>query len=404
MIPRQERRFGWILMATVALVVGVAWWVPRPVDWSDSFAADDSRPYASDVVRAALPDLFPGSTVRTVTDPPYARLQDTTTASGAYVFVTDQFAPDEVEAGRLLDYVDRGNTVFVAAHHFARGVADTLGLATHPRPMSGADVTGADTVSLYLTGHGLDPDGVRVRAETGAFVLSFSDTTVTNVLGRVKQGDTSHVAFVQRSYGEGQLLVSSTPRFFTNVHALNERTAPYVWGALSHIPSTADPVWWDAYNKPGRVRAETPLRFILSTPPLRNAYVILVLGVVLFLLTNARRRQRAIPVVEPPTNAALEFVETLGRLAHRQGDATKMARRRVTYLLAFVRERVSVQADPEEEEAWIEEMVDRTSLPRDDIAALAHSIRTVRMVDSVSDEQLQALDRRIQRVRDALST
>lgn len=403
MISRLERRFGWVLLATVALVVGVAWWMPQPVDWSDSFAAEDSRPYASDVVRAALPDLFPGSTVRTVTDPPFARLQDTTTAGGAYVFVTDQFAPDETEADRLLDYVDRGNTVFVAAHHFAGGVADTLGLATHPRPMSGTDVTGADTGSVYLTGHGLDTDGVRVREETGAFVLSFSDTTVTNVLGRVRRGDTSHVAFVRRAYGKGQLFLSSIPRLFTNVHALNERTAPYVWGALSHIPDTADPVWWDAYGKPGRARAETPLRFILSTPPLRNAYVILVIGVVLFLVTNARRRQRAIPVVEPPTNAALEFVRTLGRLAHRQGDATKMARRRVTYLQAFLRERANVQTDPHEE-AWFKELADRTSLPHEDVSALAHSIRTVRTADSVSDDQLEAFDRRIQRVREALST
>jgi hypothetical protein len=396
MIPRQERTFVGLLLAAVVLVVVAAWWVPDPLDWTDSFAADDSRPYASEVVRAALPDLFGEGAVRTISNPPYLQLRDTSTTGGAYFFVTATFAPDKIETERLLEYAARGNTVFVAAHRFKGPWADTLGLSTRPRAPSMA----RDTVRLRLAQVPLGTKaGVPVRAETAAFVFDSLGTQAT-VLGTVEEEGTTDSSFVRQTYGEGTILLSSTPRVFTNVHALDEGTAPYLWAAFSHVPSSAEPVWWDAHYKPGRTQAETPLRFVLSTPALRHAYIVLIMGVVFFLLVKARRRQRVIPVIEPPDNATVDFVTTLGRLAHRRGDAEPVARRRVTYLLASLRARLDVTADPASED-WIEQVTARSGVSRDDVTALADSISAIRNTEAVSNEQLKTLDRRIQAFRDA---
>jgi hypothetical protein len=400
MIPRTERTFVWVLLGSVLLVAGVAWWAPTPTDWSDSFAADDSRPYASEVVRTALPELFPERTVQTVEAPPFLRLRDSTTTGGAYLFVAARFAPDPRATDRLLAYAAHGNTVFVAAHQFDGPWADTLGLRTRPRRPALAGVTGQpDTVRLRLrTTDSARP--VPVREETAAYVFDSRNTAPTTVLGTVRAADTTAPSFVGRPYGEGRLLLSSTPRAFTNVHALDEQTAPYVWGALSHVPADADPVWWDAYHKPGRTEARTPLRFVLSTPALRHAYVVAIVGVLLFLLVHARRRQRVIPEIDAPENKTLDFVDTLGRLAHRRGDADTVARRRVTYLLASVRDRLGVSDDPESD-GWVRQVAARSGVPRDDVTALADVMAAVRATDAVSEEMLKTLDRRIQAFREA---
>jgi len=400
MIPRRERTFVGLLLAAVVLVVVAAWWVPDPLDWSDSFDTDDSRPYASEVVRAALPDLFGAEAVQTISTPPYRQLRDTSTTGGAYLFVTATFAPDEIETERLLAYAARGNTVFVAAHRFDGPWADTLGLSTRPRAPSVPGMEERDTVRLRLSRAPLGTkDGVPVRAETAAFVFD-SVGTQSPVLGTVEEEGQTDATFVRHPHGDGTLLLSSTPRVFTNVHGLDKDAAPYVWAALSHVSPSADPVWWDAHYKPGRTQAETPLRFVLSTPALRHAYIVLMLGVVLFVVVKARRRQRVIPVIEPPDNATAEFVTTLGHLAHRRGDAETVARRRVTYVLASIRDRLDVTTDPASED-WIEQVTARSGVSRDDVAALAHSIATLRAADAVSDAQLKTLDRRLQAFREA---
>lgn len=400
MIPRTERPFVWILVGTVALVVTVAWWIPEPVDWSDSFAADDARPYASEVIRAALPELFPEGPVQTVTEPPFVQLRDTTSSSGAYLFVSAQFAPPERETRRLLDYAARGNTVFVAAHEFGGAWADTLRISTRLR-RSGlpAVQTTSDSISIWT--EALPEDrGVFVREETVPYVFDSLGAGSSTVLGEVQTSDSTAPTYVRRSYGDGTIFLSTTPRVFTNVHALDPETASYVWTALSYIPATADPVWWDAYYKPGRTEAETPLRFVLSTPALRHAYVVLLVGVVLFVLVKARRRQRAIPVIEPPENATVDLVTTLGRLAHRRGDPDTVARRRITYLEASVREQLDVQAEPGTS-TWIRRVAARAGVPEEDVAALAETIRAIRGADTITEPQLKMLDRQIQAFREA---
>ncbi len=395
---RFEHMFAWMLGGVMAAVVGIAWAVPTPPDWSDSFAEADPRPYASEVVRAVLPDLFPKASVESVSAPPFVHLRTATPTGGAYLFVASRFAPAAEEATHLLDYTARGNTVFVAAHEFGRHWADTLSVATRPRRPSSPDMTGSpDTVRLRAVGM---ERRVPVRSETVATVFDSVDASAPAVLGTAQTAGATVPVLLRRAHGDGQVLLSTTPRAFTNVHAVDERTAPYLWAALSHIPATADPVWWDTYHKPERSSADTPLRFVLSTPALRHAYIVLLVGIVLFLLVKARRRQRAIPVIEPPTNATVDFVTTLGRLAHRRGDADTVARRRVTYLLASIRNRLDVTADPHTTE-WTQRVAERAGVDRDTVAALRTALVAVQTPEEVSASQLERLDRRIQAFQEA---
>ena len=66
----REWRYTLVLVGAVALAVAVPWLRPEPVDWSDSFERDDSRPYGSRVLFEALPALFPeAGAVRPITTP-----------------------------------------------------------------------------------------------------------------------------------------------------------------------------------------------------------------------------------------------------------------------------------------------------------------------------------------------
>ncbi|MEN6455693.1 MAG: hypothetical protein ABFD10_15695, partial [Prolixibacteraceae bacterium] len=75
---------------------------------------------------------------------------------------------------------------------------------------------------------------------------------------------------------------------------------------------------WDEYYKPFGSRNESPIKIILSLKSLRAAYWTLLTGLVLYMLTNIRRRQRPIPVLPPKANLSLDFVRTIGLLYFHQ--------------------------------------------------------------------------------------
>jgi hypothetical protein len=53
----------------------------------------------------------------------------------------------------------------------------------------------------------------------------------------------------------------------------------------------------------------SPMRFILNNPPLRYAWYLLLLGLLIFVLFNAKRKQRIVPVIEPLKNTSLDLSE-----------------------------------------------------------------------------------------------
>jgi hypothetical protein len=414
-MSRREYIYAGVFVGLVVLAVVVELATPDPVDWTDSYERDDARPYGSEVLVAVLPELVPGGRVVPVEQPPYLHLRDTTRTGSAYLFVTNRFAPDPAETGALLDYVARGNDLFLAAQTVSGPFADSLNLRLRPAlpfalpsEPSATDTTLsasqlADTARVQFANPRLQrPGGFPLRADAVTARIRSVDTARTALLAGVAAErsavDAGNPTFVRTGWGKGRVLVSSTPRAFTNVHVLGEKSSAFVYRALSYLDPQAT-VYWDAHHKPLAANAQTPLRFVTSEPALRTAWWTLLAGLALFLFVHGRRRQRVIPERSPPTNATLEFVRTVGGLYHRRGNHLDLARTRIRYLLASIRERLDLSTNVIDED-WVERVTQRSGAPRADVEALATAILTVRRSESLSREELLDLERRIQTFRE----
>lgn len=402
---RREYVFAGVLALLFVVAVVVEVLAPRPVDWTDSFEAGDTRPYGSDVLVSVLPDLFPRAPVESVDRPPYLHLRDTTWTNTRYLFVTREFAPDPVEAGALLDYVARGNVLFVAASVLDGALSDSLGIvveAADPftqRFRASDPASNTDSTTLQFAAPSLQrSEGYRFRRDVGVSIATAVDTSSTTLLASIARTDSTGPSFdatrpvlLRRPWKSGAVVVATTPRAFTNVHLLREASAGFASAALSYVPTTTSPVFWDAHHKPLAVSAETPLRYVLSEPALRTAWWLLLAGVVVFVVMQGRRRQRIIPVVEPPSNATVEFAETVGGLYHRTGTHADLARNKIRYFLASLRESIDVSLDPSDE-AWAERVQQRTGVPSDVVDGLARAITDVRRRESLDADGLRRLD------------
>jgi hypothetical protein len=376
MRTNRDRRYLVLLAGAFALAVAVEVLVPEPLSWQPSYEDDEAQPYGSLVLYDLLPALFPGARITPVDLPLYLVLRDTTLVGTDYLFVTDVFAPDALEASALLAHVARGNDVFVAARQVSGPLADTLRLETGYDPGTFPGVPAmleADSVRVHFVNPALrTPEGFTYRRSAAdAFVERF-DTLRTTVLGR---NDGGRPNFIRVAVGEGSLFVNTLPLAFTNYYLLHADHAGYVYRALSYLP--VRDVLWDTYYKPLRTEAGTPLRYILRDPALRWAYGVLVALVLLFIAFEARRRQRIIPVVEPLRNTTLEFVKTVGRLYYRHGNHANLAEKRVAYFLDYLRTVLRLPTDVLGEDL-VQRTAERSGVPADDVRAVFACLARVR--------------------------
>lgn len=395
----REWRYASVLVAAVGLAVLVPWLGPDPVDWSDSFARDDTRPYGSRVLFESLPALVPAAdTVRAVFTTPYQWLEGDASASrpsrSAYLFVDSQLRLDPPGTQAVLDYVADGHVAVLAAQQFHGSLADSLGISTafNIDVTMTEMVTDSATARLQLTAANMESaSGMPVRSDAARYVFDTVDTTRTVVLGTTADGAPT---LVRTDWGKGHVLLSTTPRVFTNYHALRPASAPYVWGALSNLPASLEAVWWDAHHKPGTVRDQNIMRVVLGAPALRAAYWLLLTGALLFVLTRGRRRQRAVPVVKPLRNRTLDFVRHVGQLYYERGQPIELARKKIEYFQAFVRRRLDLPGGPPTDD-WVDRVARRAGVPRPDVAAVAEMMETVQHQSALSNAALKHLDDRL---------
>lgn len=381
-----SRNHVYILFVTVCVAVVVAAEVmaPEPVDWTPTFIHDDTRPLGSRILYEQLPPLFGEGAVHHAEAPLARTLAPERVVPRSYVFVSSTFAPHDLEVGRLLEYAAAGGDVFAAAETFGGLLADTLNLAVGPRAAT------ADSVELHFVSPALGGGAYRLRPDLVRGTFASVDTSWTAVLA--VDGDGAPV-LVRTAFGDGAFYLSSTPHVFTN-YAMLQGSAGYVYRALSYLPEGS--VWWDGYYKPVRTQATTPLRYVLSDEALRWAYFVGLGTLLLFVVTQARRRQRSIPVEEPPENATRAFAETVGRLYYRHGDHADLAQKKVAYFHDYLRHRLNVRVRRGEDDALlVDDVAERSGVPRDEVDAVFEAVREAEARGRLSEKELLRLTRRI---------
>ena len=122
----------------------------------------------------------------------------------------------------------------------------------------------------------------------------------------------------------------------------------------------------------------SPLRFFLGQPPLRTALYLALLVITLFLIFNARRRQRVIPVVEQPQNRSLEFVKLIGTLYYHNKDHSDIVRKKFAFFAEELRRLLMVDiTDRDADRHSFSVISSRTGLRLEEVENIISDIRKV---------------------------
>lgn len=384
-----KRLNKYIVFITVlfALLVYIEATAPKPVSWEESFSQRDKIPFGGFILHSLLKELFPGSEIRSVPAPLYNALDGNYFDGTNYIFINSTFTPDALDVEHLMLFVERGNRAFIAAHYFPETLTDSLGFEVVEDFSPLKDTTAINFSNPALRESSPYAFGGRFNS---AHITKF-DTARSTVLGTDKD---SNANYIRVPYGAGEFLVSTVPYAFTNYHLLDKRNAEYAFKALSYLPDGR--ILWDEYYKDGRKEAESPLRYVLSQVPLRWAYYLTLIGVVLFIIFMGRRRQRIIPQIKPLPNTTLEFAETVGQLYYQHGDHRNIAEKKITYFLEHIRTRFGVNTAKRDEE-FQRVVAARSGLDIDQVRSVFTYIDATLARTRVQEEELLALNKAIER-------
>lgn len=382
-----------ILLATVTAYVLFEYYRPKPLDWQETYENDDKIPFGTQALFELLPDVLQPSAIKTVRAPVYNFLSETKPATQSnYVFVCQKFAADKNDLKQLLGYVKRGNNVFISAYDLPDSLGIALGFKADVKDPTKAD----STLRQNFANPSLrQPNGYNFFHDDGRNFLIIKQPKAITVLGRNARKEP---VFIRIQYGEGQFFIHNLPLAFTNYYVLDPKTSNYAFRAFSYLPAL--PTYWDEYQKQGRFDEEQQsiFRYIRSQPALNWAYYLVAFGLIFYAIFAGKRTQRIIPVVEPPRNTSLDFVKNIGRMYFQQGDHDNLARKKIQYFLADIRERYGLNTNTLDNQ-FAESLARKSGASVEETNELVRLLRDAQKSINLAEYDLLTLNKAIERFK-----
>lgn len=309
----------------------------EPLSWKQTFCGKDKIPYGTYVLKHLLADLYPENSVQEngegifmfhKVNPDIQRCK--------FLFITNYFSLDN-ELEELTHIIKNWNDVFIAAESFDSQLADSLDFSVKYKFTEILDSNRYTTI--HFTNSAIDNEkGFRVNEALTGCYLSYKDTSHTAVLA--VDADKNPI-FIKIWHGNGDFYICSTPLLFTNYNILYGNSE-YPFKALSYV--RGHKFIWDEYYKPYKTEVETPVRYVLTQPALKAAYMLLMITVLIYIFFKGKRRQRIIPVIKPPQNLSLDYVTTVGRLYFSNGNNRDIAMKRYVHFCDYLRNKYNIKS------------------------------------------------------------
>ena len=328
---------------------------PRPFSQVYNLSLSSKQPYGCLVLKGELENFYPNKNVRGLGSLDLKPYYDYVVNHGEYGYETTDdldsslvyrdlgyevtekfnflgispfFEMSKVDINSLLLHLYQGNEALILADKMNNDLESALQISTE-------DYSGMDSKELKNAFSLKYKDGqFRQHKVRGNYSAISEYPNDAEVICRNKLGD---VLGISIPIGKGRISYFSTPVLFSNLHILKDRRE-LAEELLASLPLENT---YYCQSTGGRAEnyTEQPsfLSFIHSQASLTWAYYTLLFSILLFMVFRVRRMQRIIPIVTPPSNSSLEYVESLSNLYLLHNNHKETALKKMNYFLNKIR-------------------------------------------------------------------
>jgi hypothetical protein len=375
-------------------IIAIEFSTPAPINWQKTYNETQKTPYGTFVFYEELTNLFPESKVQDIKVTPYEYFDDyynwedsTYLTTGTYIIIDEYPDLDNISAQELLDFASHGNDIFISSNYFPDRLLDSLGFDTKN------EFTFKGKAEFTFTNPVFESDSISVEKGLNNIYFSKIDTLNTTVLGHQKFDDVTYTNFIEVPWGSGYFYLHVQPVVFTNYHLLKKDNRKYASSVLSYLND--DTIYFDSRNKFRKELGSSPMRFVLSRAALRWAWYIALLTTILFIIFNAKRRQRIVNVKEPLKNTTVDFTKTIGNLYYETKDQDKLIEKKITYFLEFIR-RVYYLDTQILDDKFVKNLSLKSGKDKEDIKKLINQIVYLKAKSNCNEANLLQLNKAIE--------
>ncbi len=366
---------------------------PEPINWFPSYSKADKIPLGTYVAYNLIKEAFDEYDLKDINQPPYEFLSDNDTINGTYMFINGSIGFDKSELDKILTWVEKGNTLFVSAKNIESALLDTLNIDTD-RLVSLDDINTKPLVEL--TNNTLKSE-TPFLYDRNVDNLYFSeiDTANMTVLGTTQlyqdtlQIKEANINYLETAFGNGKILLHTFPEAFGNYFMLKDNHYTYTQNLLAYINPT-EKILWDRYYKSGKTFYTSPLYLLLNNRYLKWAYYFILIGTVLFVLFEGKRKQRSIPIVEPLKNQTLSFTKTISGMYYQKEKHKEIATKQNLLFLEYIRNTLRISFDHIDDKV-IRNIAARSNNSIEDTKTLFRYFDTIHQKSSINKDELTHL-------------
>lgn len=311
----------------------------KPIDWRPTFSVHDKIPYGLYILNKEIKPILKNQKIERIANvTPYEFLDSKYDADtlvenykieGTFLSISDLENIDEQSVKELFYFVSRGNNAFLSMRTFPEALMDSLKIDTK------FEFHEPKNNLIWMANKNVSSKKYVFQQAVEDY-FSKIDTANTTVLGyQSNEKKEKHINFIKVPYKSGNFYLHTQPAAFTNFHLLKKDHFQYAENVLSYI-SKGDVFWYTKLQNDKSI-SHSPLRYIHSQPALKWAWYLSLLGILIFIIFNAKRKQRIVPILKPLPNLTVDFTKTIGNLYYQEGDHENLIDKKIVYFLEKIR-------------------------------------------------------------------
>ncbi|RIA09146.1 hypothetical protein OE09_0975 [Flavobacteriaceae bacterium MAR_2010_72] len=389
---------GVIIVVVIALAFTLDYNRNKVIDWTESYNEKSNKPYGISVLYKELPKLFKGHKMRTVYHTPsnylYANSEDgygDHVAFGSYLIIGNSDYLEYDDILELLRFTSTGNTLFISDYDLPKKLLDTLNIAID-------SFENIDSIAnLQFNYRGLEEQHTQIdRSFKSSYFSKYSGENYQS-LGYLKN-DRSLSNFLEVPFEDGYIYLHLEPKVFTNYNLLKNGHYTYVEGVLSYLPD--DNLYFDSFTKYydsyyGDVQEKSDLSWFLEQTSFKWAWYTALILTLLFIIFNARRRQRVINIIKPLENTTVGFVKTISNLYFETQDHKNLIDKKIIYFLEKIRTDYHMDTSILNEE-FISTLASKSGKKTETVKKLINFIKWLRTKNDFFEDNLIKLNKHIE--------
>ncbi|WP_333660938.1 hypothetical protein [Chishuiella changwenlii] len=341
-----------------------------PKSWDVNLLQENTNPYGLYVAHKEVGNLA-GGKLKEVDKLSDLNIPAKNAKNYVVIAIGSDILFDSIAKDHLNNLAQNGGVVFLADYYDNFGSDDTKksNIDTVNVKEEEDNILYTETASIKNDFELATKEKFKIKKKKGFEHRYFSDLKDDDieVIGTITHGNKTYPNYIKIGVedSKGYYLYHAEPIYFSNYYLLNEDSYFYAKSVLKEFKGK-NILWYNPNKTYSGAKNTSTLRFIMSQPALKTAWIMLLVMLFLFLLFRSKREQRIIPILEKEENHTVEFAKTISSLYQESGEIKDIIEKKIDYFLYKLRKNFRIETADLTNKLFIEVVAHKANITEEE--------------------------------------